>query len=101
MSVRVTNRPSSSVTSPMEMPATGFLIGTPASISASMPAHVLAMEVLPFELRHSATTRIAYGNSSSEGSIAAMARSASAPCPISRLPVNILPVSPVLNGGKL
>ena len=59
MSVRVTKRPSSSVTSPMEIPATGFLMGTPASISASVPAHVLAMEVLPLELRHSATTRIA------------------------------------------
>ena len=78
MSVRVTKRPSSSVTSPMEMPATGFVIGTPASIRARMPAHVLAMEVLPLELRHSATTRIAYGKSSSEGSTEAIARSARA-----------------------
>ena len=101
MSVRVTKLPLSSVISPTEIPATGFLRGTPASIRARVVAHVLAIDVLPFELRHSATTRIVYGNSSSLGSMAVTARSASAPWPISRLPVNILPVSPVLNGGKL
>ena len=41
----------------MAMPATGSAIGTPASISASIPPHTLAMELEPFDSRMSLTTR--------------------------------------------
>ena len=34
---------------PMEMPATGDLIGTPASISARQPPQTVAIEVEPLE----------------------------------------------------
>ena len=45
---------------------------------------------------------MAYGNSSTLGSTGISARSASAPCPISRrLGEPTRPVSPVENGGKL
>ena len=43
---------------PMAMPATGFLIGTPASMRARVLAQTLAMDVLPFELRASETILI-------------------------------------------
>ena len=39
------------------MPATGALIGTPASISASEPEHTEAIEVEPLEASTSATRR--------------------------------------------
>ena len=71
---------------PMAMPATGALMGTPASISARQEPQVEAMEEEPLEDRISDTTRIAYGNSSSEGSTGSSALSASAPWPISLLP---------------
>ena len=44
---------------PIAMPATGFLIGTPASMSARELAQMLACEVEPFELSTSDTARIA------------------------------------------
>ena len=75
-----------SVTKPVDIPATGFFIGTPASIKDNVLPHILACEVDPFELRTSETTLIAYGNSSSLGSTGTKAFSASAPCPISLLP---------------
>ena len=99
--MRVTNLPSSAIM-PIAMPATGALIGTPASISESVEPHTEAIEVEPLELNTSETRRSAYGNSSSLGTTGTRARSASAPCPISRLrgePTR--PVSPVENGGKL
>ena len=40
------------------MPATGFLIGTPASISASVPPQTEAIEDEPFDSRMSETMRI-------------------------------------------
>ena len=43
------------------IPDTGFLIFTPASISASVPAHTVAMEDEPFDSRISDTTRTTYG----------------------------------------
>ena len=43
------------------MPATGLLIGTPASISASVPPQTLAIEDEPFDSRMSETMRIVYG----------------------------------------
>ena len=46
----------------MATPATGALIGTPASISASDEPHTEAIEVDPFDSRMSETTRIVYGN---------------------------------------
>ena len=58
MSVKVTYSPSSPVISPTDIPATGDVIGTPASIRAKVPAQTLPMEVLPFELRASHTILI-------------------------------------------
>src|SRR3989344_2065350 len=87
---------------PIDMPATGALIGTPASISASVEPQVEAIEVDPLLLIISDTSRIVYGNVSSSGITDISARSASAPWPISRrLGVPILPVSPPGYGGML
>ncbi|CFR36956.1 Uncharacterised protein [Mycobacterium tuberculosis] len=84
------------------MPATGALSGTPALSSASVDAHTDPIEVDPLEPRASDTWRMAYGNSSTLGNTGTRARSASAPCPISRrLGEPTRPVSPVENGGKL
>ena len=58
MSVSVTNLPSSAIM-PIAMPATGALIGTPASISDSVEPQTLAIEVEPFELSTSLTSRSA------------------------------------------
>ena len=84
------------------MPATGVLIGTPASISASVPPQTDAIDELPFDSRISDTMRIVYGKSLSLGRMRASARSARAPWPISRRlgPRSGL-VSPVEKGGKL
>ena len=57
MSVSTANLPSR-VTRPIAMPATGDLIGTPASINASVEPHTDAIDVDPFELRISDTSRI-------------------------------------------
>jgi hypothetical protein len=56
MSVRVTNSPSSAIR-PMAIPATGALIGTPASISDRVEAHTLAIDVEPLDSRTSETSR--------------------------------------------
>ncbi len=69
----------SPVTRPQLIPATCFLIGTPASISAMQDAQVEAMEVEPLDSSVSETARMAYGNSSTDGSTGSRARSASAP----------------------
>ena len=61
-----------------------------------------AIDEEPLDSMTSETTRIVYGNSSSEGITGRRARSARLPWPISRrfgLPMR--PVSPVQNGGKL
>ena len=101
MSVRTANV-SPSVTRPMAAPATGALMGTPASMSASVEPQVEAIEVEPFDVTHSLTRRMTYGNSSWDGSTGMSARSASAPCPISRRPgPRIILFSPVLYGGML
>ena len=42
---------------PMATPATGALIGTPASIIASEPPHTEAIDELPFDSRMSETMR--------------------------------------------
>ena len=84
------------------MPATGALIGTPASMSDSEPPQTVAIDDEPFDSRISETMRIVYGKSPSSGSTGDSARSASAPWPISRRPGprrNF--TSPMQKGGKL
>ena len=84
------------------MPATGALMGTPASMSDSDDPHTEAIEVEPFDESTSETRRSVYGNSSWSGTTGRRARSASRPCPISRrLGPRMNPVSPVEKGGKL
>ncbi len=84
------------------MPATGALIGTPASISASVLPQTDAIEVEPLEEIASDTSRSVYANDSCAGIIGSSARSASAPCPISRrLGPRFGATSPVEKGGKL
>ena len=78
MSVSVTNVPSSAII-PIAIPPTGALIGTPASISESVDAQTLAIDVEPLEDSTSETSRSVYGKSSSEGITGISARSASAP----------------------
>ena len=86
----------------MAIPATGALIGTPASIRDSVPPQTDAIELEPLDSKMSLTTRIVYGNSSWSGTTGVSARSARSPCPISRRPgPRMKPVSPTLNGGKL
>ena len=58
MSVKVTNWPSSAIM-PIAIPATGALIGTPASINDSVDPHTLAIDVEPFEASTSDTRRSA------------------------------------------
>ena len=92
----------SRVTRPMAIPATGALMGTPASIRASVQPQTAAIEVDPFELRISETSRIVYGQSSTLGMTGSIARSASAPWPISRRPgLRRGRASPTEKGGKL
>src|SRR5438477_11753089 len=91
-----------SLTSPIEMPATGDLIGTPASISASVPPQTDAIDEEPFDSRMSLTRRTVYGNWSGAGMTALSERSARAPWPISRRPGPRIGLhSPTENGGQL
>src|SRR5512143_1036764 len=102
MSVNMLYRPAVSEISPIATPATGALMGTPASINASVEPQTEPMDVDPFDDKTSETTRIVYGKVSSEGITGSNARSASAPWPTSRRlwPRSGL-TSPVENGGKL
>ena len=59
MSIMVSHEPSSAVIRPQEMPATGALIGTPASIRASVEPQTDPCEVEPLEETTSETRRIA------------------------------------------
>ena len=62
MSVSRMCRPlEASCTSPIEMPPTGSLIGTPASIRLRVAPQTEAIELEPFDSRMSETTRIVYG----------------------------------------
>ena len=70
----------------MAIPATGAFIGTPAAINDIHPAQIDACDDEPFDSNISDTTRIVYGNSSSDGITCAKAFSPKAPCPISLLP---------------
>ncbi len=56
MSVRIANR-SPSPTSPIATPAMGDLMGTPASMRASVPPQTVAIDEEPFDSRMSETTR--------------------------------------------
>src|ERR671927_317688 len=86
----------------MAMPATGRLIGTPASISDSDEPHTEAIDDEPLDSRMSETTRIVYGKSSIDGIIGTSARSASAPWPMSRrFGPRMKPASPTENGGEV
>ena len=101
MSVSTLKRLPSS-TRPIATPATGALIGTPASISARVVPQTLAMELEPLDSRISDTTRITYGKVPMSGITASTPRRARLPWPISRrLGEPIMPVSPTENGGKL
>src|SRR3989344_2759888 len=92
----------SSFAKPTEIPATGSLIGTPASINAIQAAQTEACDVDPFEETTSETILIVYGNFSTSGNIGNNAFSTKAPCPISLLlGPRIGAVSPDENGGKL
>ena len=99
---RVTNLPSSAIM-PIAMPATGALIGTPASISDSVDAQTRRHRRRAVRAQHVATPAGARtGTPPRVGITGTSARSASAPWPISRRrgePTR--PVSPVENGGKL
>ena len=88
--------------SPMAMPATGALIGTPASMSDIEPPQTAAIDDEPLDSRVSDTMRMVYGNFACSGIMRTSARSARAPWPTSRRPgPRIGLVSPVLKGGKL
>jgi len=77
------------------MPETGALIGTPASISASVEPQTEPIEDEPFDSRVSDTIRIVYGNSSVDGITGSSERCASAPWPMSRrFGPRMKPVSP-------
>src|SRR3989344_6928408 len=87
---------------PIAIPATGRVMGTPASISAIEPAQTVAIEVEPLDARHSETMRMVYGKTSLVGRTARRDFSASAPCPVMRrLNPPTRPVSPTENGGEL
>ena len=63
MSLRMATRVFESVRGPslmrpMAIPATGALMGTPASMRLSVPPHTLAIDELPFDSRISLTTRM-------------------------------------------
>ena len=101
MSVRTAKR-SPSETRPIATPATGALIGTPASISARVPPQTVAMDEEPLDSRMSDTMRTVYGKASSDGSIGESDRRARLPWPMSRREgprMNL--VSPTEKGGKL
>ena len=93
---------SGSVINPVEIPATGSFIGTPAAINANVLPQILACDVEPFDSNTSDTNLIVYGNSSSDGNIGTRAFSANAPCPISRRPAPLDGfASPTEYDGKL
>ena len=61
------------------IPATGSLMGTPASIRERMLPHTVAIEEDPFDSRTSETILIVYGNSSGDGKTWETALSARCP----------------------
>src|SRR5436190_23341402 len=75
-----------SYTRPIEMPATGFEIGTPADLRPNVEPQTVAIDDEPFDSVMSEMMRIVYGNSSGSGRTGFTLRSANAPWPISRRP---------------
>src|SRR6185437_1186270 len=97
-----TTKSEPSLTSPMAMPATGAVSGTPASIIASDEPQTDAIDDEPFDSVISETTRSTYGNDSMLGLTAITPRLARRPWPISRrFGAPKRPASPTENGGKL
>ena len=88
--------------SPIAMPATGLVKGTPASINDKEVPQTVAIELDPFDSVISDTTLKVYPNSSVSGRTALIALFARLPWPISLLfgPIGI-PISPTLYAGKL
>src|SRR6185369_9921793 len=74
MSVSVVYLPSAN-TRPIAIPATGALIGTPASINDNVEPQTDAIEVEPFDASTSETTRNVYGHSIALGTTGSNARS--------------------------
>ena len=85
----------------MATPATGALIGTPASMRDRQPPHTAAMEDEPLDSTVSDTTRMVKGKLSAEGSTGRRDFSARAPWPISRRESRTGFTSPTQKGGKL
>ena len=96
-----TEKSSPSLIKPIAMPATGSLIGTPASIRANEVPQTVAIDDEPLDSVISETTLKVYGKSSPFGKDELIALHANLPCPTSLLPVHILPHSPTEKGGKL
>ena len=97
-----TEKSSFSLISPIAIPATGFLIGTPASIKAKEAPHTVAIDDEPFDSVTSETILTVYGKSSATGNNGCTALHANLPCPISLLPGEpTRPASPTEYGGKL
>ena len=87
MSVSRTHCVSDSFTRPIEMPATGLLIGTPASIRPSVAPQTLAMLELPLRFEDVGDHADRVGELlGGRAGPASTLRSASAPWPISRRP---------------
>ncbi|MBP7007311.1 hypothetical protein KBB05_00880 [Patescibacteria group bacterium] len=79
-----------------------MVIGTHASIKASVLAQTEPIDVDPHELRQSETNLIVYGKLIFVGITYSTAFSASLPCPISRLPVPLILIASLTEkGGKL
>ena len=77
-------------------------MGTPASMSASVLPHTVAIDDEPLDSIISDTTRIVYGKTSREGNTGRKALSANAPWPMSRrFGPRSGPTSPTLKRGKL
>jgi hypothetical protein len=63
----------------MEIPATGFEIGTPAAIKPNVVPQIVAWLEEPLDSVISEITRIVYGKSSGSGSTGLILRSANIP----------------------
>ena len=85
----------------MATPATGALMGMPASMRERQPPHTAAMEEEPLDSTVSETTRTVKGKSASAGMTGRRDFSARAPWPISRRETRTGFTSPTLKGGKL
>eukprot|EP00958_Prasinococcus_capsulatus_P004213 scaffold389_cov382-Prasinococcus_capsulatus_cf.AAC.23 len=91
----------SGIRRPIATPATGALMGTPASCRARQPPHTVAIDELPLLSVTRDSSFKEYLKSPRPGRTGFNARSASMPCPTSRRPgAPTRPHSPTLDGGK-